>query len=356
MTMMIDNQLYDRPKHSAAGVMREIADYMGDTNGFDTYGEGEYIQAFEQELADMFGKAAAVFMPSGTMAQQIALRIWCDRANNHNVALHPTAHPESAETLGYLHLHNLKRLQFGLGEPTAHRVLTVKDFEELYVLPAVALLELPSRPIGGQLPNWEELVAISDWANANGVRLHMDGARIWQCRPHFKRSFAEIAALFDSVYVSFYKDIGGMFGCVLIGDDDFVAESRVWLRRQGGNLINQGAAVVSAKMGMEKVLPNIDSWVSKAQELAVIFNGLDGVRTNPEVPQASMFQLYIEGEADALTERNREIEAQTGTKMFRRFSPSIVPNLATTEVHIFEHAMQFDTSRIEPYMRQLLMS
>ncbi len=233
-------------------------------------------------------------------------------------------------------------------------MLTVEDFKDLGTIPAATLLELPSRPIGGQLPSWDELVDISEWAKAHEVRMHMDGARVWQCRPHFNKSYAEIAALFDSVYVSFYKDIGGMFGCMLLGEEDFVTESRVWLRRQGGNLINQGAAVVSSKMGMEKVLPSIDSWVRRTQELAAIFNSIEGVRTNPTLPQSSMFQLYVEGDAKTLSDRIPVVEEETGTKLLRRFSPSNVPNLAMTEVHIFEHAMNFDMTRIEPFMEKLL--
>lgn len=347
-------ELSGRSAPPASEVLREIADYLGDTNGFDTYGEGEYLQAFEQELADTFNKEAAVFMPSGTMAQQIALRIWCDRAHNHTIAMHPTAHPEGAESLGYEHLHNLKRLQFGLGEPTAHRVLTVEDFEQLGSIPAAALLELPSRPIGGQLPSWEELVAISDWAAANKVKMHMDGARIWQCRPHFNKSFAEISALFDSVYVSFYKDIGGMFGCMLMGEASFIKEARVWQRRHGGNLINQGAAVVSSKMGLERVLPEIDNWVAKAKELAEIFNNIDGVRTNPTVPQSSMFQLYVDGDLDTLNRQTKVAAEQIGAIVFNRLSPSAVPNMGFTEFHVQEGAMAFDVDLIKPFMEIVL--
>ena len=228
------DQLYGQPMLSSAEVLRSIANYLGEENGFDTYGEGEYLQTFEQEISDMFGKDAAVFMPSGTMAQQIALRIWCDRIKNPTIAMHPSSHLEQAEHLGYQHLHHLKRLQFGVPEFLESRVLKLEDFENLAEKPGAILLELPCRPLGGQLPTWEELTSISHWAKERNIRLHMDGARIWQCRPHFQKSFSDIAALFDSIYVSFYKDIGGMFGCVLMGEQDFIEESRVWLRRHGG--------------------------------------------------------------------------------------------------------------------------
>ena len=352
---IISNSLLGRgAPQSAADVLRQIADYLGDTNGFDTYGEGEYLQAFELEIANFFGKQAAVFMPSGTMAQQIALRIWCDRKQNHNIAMHPSSHLEFAELLGYQHLHHLKRLQFGVPELLDTRLLNLEDFQNLHIAPGAILLELPCRPLGGLLHSWDELKAMSDWARQHEIPIHMDGARIWQCQSFYNKSFTEIAALFDSLYVSFYKDIGGMFGCMLIGPETFVQESRVWQRRHGGNLINQGAAVASAKMGFENILPQINAWVGRAQLLAAAFNEIDGVRTNPEVPQCSMFQLFIEGDVDTLNHRADSLEEETGTCLFRRLSASTIPGIATTEVHIFENAMNFDLDLIEPSF-QILM-
>src|SRR6185369_617096 len=73
----------------------------------DNYGEGKLIADFETEIAALLGKSAAVFMPSGTMAQQIALRIWADRKGNRNVAFHPTSHLELHEEKGYAALHGL---------------------------------------------------------------------------------------------------------------------------------------------------------------------------------------------------------------------------------------------------------
>ena len=132
----------------------------------------------------MFGKEAAVFMPSGTMAQQIALRIWCERSGNLTVAMHPTAHLETAEQSGYQFLHGIRRLQFGGSGPEmiADRLVEAQDFEQLGELPGAVLLELPCRPLGGQLPPWDDLVATRDWASGHNIPLHMDGARIWQCR------------------------------------------------------------------------------------------------------------------------------------------------------------------------------
>src|SRR4051812_36336875 len=74
----------------------------------DSYGEGKLIADFETEIAALLGKPSAVFMPSGTMAQQIALRIWADRKGNRTVAFHPTCHLEVYEAQAYRELHHLR--------------------------------------------------------------------------------------------------------------------------------------------------------------------------------------------------------------------------------------------------------
>jgi hypothetical protein len=76
----------------------------------------------------------------------------------------------------------------------------------------VVVVELPLRRAGFRLPDWDELVAISAWCRAHGVKLHFDGARLWESAPHYGRSLAEICALADSVYVSFYRAWGGLAG------------------------------------------------------------------------------------------------------------------------------------------------
>jgi threonine aldolase len=89
------------------------------------------------------------------------------------------------------------------GAPTTP--LALADLQALDEKPAVVVVELPLRRAGFRLPDWDELVAISAWCRAHGVKLHFDGARLWESAPHYGRSLAEICALADSVYVSFYR-------------------------------------------------------------------------------------------------------------------------------------------------------
>ncbi len=342
------------PRRSLKAKLVALAEELGDDDYDDVYGNGAGLAAFEAEVATLLGKEAAVFLPSGIMAQQIALRIWCERRRNFTIAMHPTAHLEFAEHGGYAFLHELKRLQFGAPEFLRNRTLTAADFLALGQEPGVALLELPYRPLGGQLPPWDELLATRAWASERGIPLHLDGARLWQCRPFYGKTFAEIAALFDSVYVSFYKDIGGMCGAMLLGSAEFIQEARVWQVRHGGRLYTQGPFWASARVGMEQVLPQIDSWVAKAQELGATLAEHPKIAINPSPPHTSQFQLFVHGDAKALTERHWELAEKTGTVLFFGLEPSAVPGVATTEIHLGENSLAFDSSTIAPFLEALL--
>jgi threonine aldolase len=358
LEMLFDQCTNKLPGHGSRRSMKEIfqslADGLQGDEAMDRYGEGDYLNGFEKEIADMFGKEAAVFLPSGTMAQQIALRISCERRGDFTVAMHPTAHPEIAEHFGYQFLHDIKRIAFSAPEFLGSRILNVKDLEGLGKVPGAVLLELPYRPLGGELPGWDDLSAMSAWAREHGVPFHMDGARVWSCRPFYQKDFREIAGLFDSVYVSFYKDLGGMTGSMLMGPSDFIREARMWQRRYGGNLFSMAPYCVSARIGVQETLPKIDGWVKRAQAVAEVFSRFERVHIRPNPPQVNFFQIYIEGDAKALTERHHQLAEETGTFLFYGLGPTVVPGIGLTELHCWENAAKFDLEKLEPFLKKLL--
>jgi threonine aldolase len=170
----------------------------------DRYGDGGVVEELETHLAHLLGKPAAAFFVSGTMAQQIALRIHADRRSTRTVAFHPTSHIDLHEGRAFERLHGL------IGRPVGDpfQLLTLESLEAVAEPLAALLLELPQREIGGQLPEWEDLTAQVDWARERGAAVHLDGARLWQCPDAYQLPLDEIAGLFDTVYVSFYKDLG----------------------------------------------------------------------------------------------------------------------------------------------------
>jgi threonine aldolase len=283
-------QLIRNTRRSMAERLRNLADSLAEDEQPDVYGSGALIEDFEAEVAALLGKEAGLFMPSGTMAQLIALRIWSDRSGKRVIGLHPSSHLVLHEQNAYQHLYGLKSVSFGAER--AVPVLADLEFAARDELAAV-LYELPMREIGGQLPEWDELLAMSSYCRSRSIRFHMDGARLWQVPPFYGKNLSEIAALFDSVYVSFYKDLDGISGAMLLGNRDFIDSARIWLRRAGGNLISHFPAVLSAQAGLSRHLPDIPRRHEIATQLAALFNAVEGFSTWPRIPQANMFHLRI---------------------------------------------------------------
>ncbi len=330
--------------------LRTIADSEYCDVGRDAYGQGGFVAQFESEIASLLGKEAAVFMPSGTMAQQIALRIWADRSGVPMAAFHRTCHLELREENAFREMHRLDAVLLGTSEDIFHLV----EFEALSQPISTLLIELPQREIGGILPTWEELSAICSLARERGIHTHLDGARLWECGPYYGRSYAEVCALFDSVYVSFYKILSGLPGAALAGPADFIAEARPWLRRHGGNLQQQTPSAISAKLGMDRHLPRIPEYVAKAAEIAVALNSVPGVRTIPPEPKTNLMHIMLPGEPESLVKRAMEIAEQERVFLFGGLIQT--PEGSRTELSVGDGALGLSGARVADLFERLLQS
>ncbi|PFG07374.1 beta-eliminating lyase-related protein [Bacillus sp. es.034] len=270
-------------------VLKEALEgFDGDVDS-DIYGSGKIIEDFQQKMAESLGKEQAVFFPSGTMAQQIALRIWCDQKGVQRVAYHPLCHLEIHEEDGLKKLHGIEPVLLA----DKDSVISLEDVVGLKEEIACLLLELPQREIGGQLPEYETLVAISQYCRDKGIKLHLDGARLYEVLPYYGKTAAEICDMFDSVYISFYKGFGGIAGAILAGDEAFTDESKVWKRRHGGDLISLYPYIISADYYFNQRVDKMDQYYEGAKELAAHFNGCEGIRTLPETPVSNMFHVFF---------------------------------------------------------------
>lgn len=271
-------------------VLKDVLDQIDGDVASDNYGTGKLIEDFETKIAKYLGKEASVFFPSGTMAQQIALRIWSDRKGLKKVAYHPLSHLEIHEEGGLRELHGIESVLLA----DKNRVITLEDVLNMKEDIACLLIELPQREIGGQLPAYSELEAISAYCREKGIKLQLDGARLFEILPYYQKTAQEVCALFDSVYVSFYKGIGGIAGAILAGDQDFVEESKVWKRRHGGDLISLYPYILSADHFFEQRVDKMGRYYEEAKELAAFYNQCNAVHTKPEVPVSNMFHVHVE--------------------------------------------------------------
>jgi threonine aldolase len=331
-----------------AETFRALADRAGPR--MDVYGGGESVKRLESRVAELLGKEAGVLFPSGTMAQPVALRIWCDRRGCPTVGFHPQCHLDVHEERGYEHLHGLH------ARPIGHRdrLVTRADLDEVTEPLGALLLELPQRDLGGQLPGWRDLRAQTTWARRSEIALHLDGARLWQCGPFYRRPLREIAALFDTVYVSLYKDLGGLGGCVLAGPEDVIAEARVWRIRHGGRLATYEPLALSAERGLDELLPRMPSFVQKAREIGVALARVDGIDVLPDPPQVAMLHVHVRGELERLRGALFEIAKERRTLIAGYFAPTPVARVQMTELTIGSSALDVPTGEIVELYAELV--
>jgi threonine aldolase len=289
-------------------VLKEAFQNIDGSLASDIYGTGKVIEDFQAKIAAFLGKEKAVFFPSGTMAQQIAMRIWCDEKGSAKVAYHPLCHLEIHEEDGLKTLHNIETVLLA----DKSRVIELEDVVSMGEGISCLLLELPQREIGGQLPSFETLVQISEHCRQKGIKLHLDGARLLEVLPYYQRTAAEVCELFDSVYLSFYKGIGGIAGAILAGEPEFIKQSKVWKRRYGGDLISLYPYILSANYYFDRSSHKMPQYYEDAKELAQLYNSCHGISTLPQVPVSNMFHVHFphtKGEVEAVI---IEVQQQTG--------------------------------------------
>ncbi len=310
----------------------------------DVYGDGALVQQFEQQVATLLGMEAAVFCITGTMAQATALRLACAGrgGNNRRVALHPTSHIIKHERSNFQLLDHFQALQIG----DALRPWTVADLKALNEPIAAAQYELPMREIGGQLPTWEALNDIKAYCRAEGIHLHMDGARLWEAACGFGRSLHDVADGFDSVYVSFYKGIGGMGGSMLLGSASFIAQAKVWIQRLGGSVYRRSPYVVSAAMQFEKRLAEMPACFQRTVWLYELLKAYPAFTANPATPHSNMLHLYLPVAADTANGIRNHIAQEHGIWLFGRAVHAALPDQCMFEWYVGDQLLQMPDTTV----------
>ena len=345
-----DTVSWHRPR-TPAEMFRSLADAC-DTLGidqWDQYAERGPVARLESEVAELLGKGSAAFFPSGTMAQQVALRVWSDRAGTRRVAIPDLSHLLNHELDGPRVMHGFEIDHL----TTGREVATEKHLAALPGRIAAALVELPLRDAGCLLPAWEDLVALSTSAGARNIRLHFDGARIWEAQPFYDRPLAEIAGLADSIYVSFYKGLGGLAGACLCGPADFIEESRRWRKRMGGTIFRMTPEAVGALVGLRDRLPLMGECVTWARALAAALPSY-GVTAHPEVPPTNTFEMYAEGEVDAVNDRLIAFMTEHRLALTNPWRATDVPGRIGCELAIGDAALGLDPAKIAAWIGELV--
>jgi threonine aldolase len=313
----------------------------------DRYGSGGHLTALEKKTAGLLGAEAAAFFPTGTMAQQVALRVWAERSGNPTVALHPLHHPEMWERQAYSRLSGLAAVWPTKAPryPTPDEVRATEPFGTFF-------LELPMREAGFILPSWSELTELVSAARERGARVHLDGARLWESTTCLRHPLPEITALVDSVYVSFYKSLQGISGAALAGPADFVQQAVAWRHRYGGQIVEQWPAALSALTGLEVELPRLETYVRRAPAVAAALAAA-GIKVFPDPPHTQQFQIWLPHSAEALNAAAVRMAQDHKTWMFHGWDER-PGGMSAYEVTVAAPALEWTTEEITEAARVFL--
>ncbi len=343
--------IFWRAPATPAAMFRDLAAFA-EEHGLDrdVYAEGGAVARLESEVGELLGKPAAVMFPSGIMAQQATLRAWCDRSGSRRVALPDLSHLVHHEQDGPRRVLGLELEWLTTGRETA----TAEALARIGGRLGAAMVELPLRDAGCLLPTWEELVELSTAARERGVPLHADGARIWESVPHWGRSLADAAGLFDSMYVSLYKGLGGSSGALVVCPEDLAGELRTWRARMGGTLYSMTAAAVGGLMGLREHLTRFGDYRAWAIDLAAALRE-HGITTYPEVPHIATFLAYAPGTADVVNERVVAFTEERGTAPSGLWRDAVVPGWVETELTCYESAISHDPVEVARLMADAVL-
>lgn len=330
-----------------AETLRALADYAGDVES-DRYMEGVLFDRLQGQVAELLGKEAALYLPSGKIAQMSALKVLTGRAGCSRLALHPRAHLEEYEARAYQELWGLTAAQLGGYD----RLPTRDDLDAIHEPLGAVVLEMPQRRLGCLLPKWDELTALTELARARGIYLHLDGARLWESQPFYDRPLAEIAALFDTVYVAFDKGLGGLTGAALAGPQWVIDEARIWQRRAGGRALRSFPNLLSALKAMDERLPRMTEFHLKARSLAAVLGEVPSVSVSPAPPHANAFLVSLPGARErALSARDR-IASENGIWLFDQLEDAIDQSIIRFEVTVRGAAFDLEEAEVKAAVMQ----
>jgi threonine aldolase/ribosomal protein S18 acetylase RimI-like enzyme len=333
-------------RRTAAAMLSEIA---LDTE-VDHYGEGGVVAELETEVAGLLAKEAAVFLVTGTMAQQVALRVHAERRGRWSFVAHPACHLDWREGRGYQRLHGLSLHQVG----ELRRPLGEADLDAVAEAPAALVLELPQRDLGGHLPAWDDLEAQVAWARRCGAAAHLDGARLWEAAAGYGRPPAEVAALFDTVYVSFYKGLGAIGGCCVAGPADVVAEIREWRTRHGGTVCGLWPYAASCLAALKTRLSRMGEYHRHALAIAEVLASLPGVEVVPYPPPTSHMHVLLHRDGGELRAAALDLAKQRQIWTFSRFAITDSPSVQRVELPVGDATLTFSPEEIGELVGYLL--
>ncbi|SPO32731.1 related to GLY1 - L-threonine aldolase, low-specific [Ustilago trichophora] len=231
------------------------------SRGDDVYGEDETTNSFQAEIAALTGKESAIFVPSGTLSNQLALR----------THLHQPPHTVLCDTRSHIHRYEAGGIAFHCGASTeivapsnGHHLRWDEDIQpnlnlsdDIHFSPT-RIISLENTLNGTIFPQ-DEIVKISTEARKLGLIMHLDGARIWNVAAETGLSLKELCDPFDTVSLCLSKGLGAPIGSILVGPSQFIKKVRHFRKLYGAGVRQVGPLVAAARVGVLENYPKLQA-------------------------------------------------------------------------------------------------
>lgn len=262
--------------------------------GDDVFLEDPTVNRLQDSVAELLGKEAALFVPSGTMGNQIAIR--CHTQPGEEIICEAGAHILHYELGGLaawsgVHARTISGVR---GVITAEQVAALIR-PSVYYLPATKLIVLENthNSAGGTVFPKVEIENIAALAQARGLRMHLDGARLWNACAATAISPQEYAQPFDSVSVCFSKGLGAPVGSALAGTREFIERARKLRKMFGGGMRQVGILAAAARFALEHQRARLTEDHRHARTLALGLSQIAGVRIDLESVQTNIVMIDL---------------------------------------------------------------
>ncbi|MCX6440787.1 MAG: beta-eliminating lyase-related protein [Actinobacteria bacterium] len=263
--------------------------------GDDVYGDDPTVNSLEERVAAMFGKEAAVFAPTGSLANQLAIRMLV--APGEELIAETNSHIVRAELGAAAVFSGITTRTW----PAVHGLLRAADPLEIarpdsgpYLVSTTAIaIENTHNFGGGTVQPISEIAALRKGADAMGLKLHLDGARIWNAHIASGVSFLEYGQYFDTISVCLSKGLGAPVGSIMISTKERVAKARIWRKRYGAGMRQVGILAAAGHFALDNNIERLSDDHRRAKELATAIATIDSSLIDPATVQTNIVGLDL---------------------------------------------------------------
>lgn len=316
--------------------------------GDDVFGEDPTINRLQERVAELTGKAAALFVTSGTQGNQISVN--AHTRPGHEVILDENSHifnyeSGAAAMLAGVQLHPLPGQ---LGVITRDQVEEVlRPTDDHYPQSGLICLENTHNRAGGTIYPFAEIQAIAELARQQGLPLHLDGARLWNASVATGISLKEYCRPFDSVSLCFSKGMGTPVGSVVVGSKAFIQRAHFYRKAYGGGIRQGGILAAACLYALDHHLPLLAEDHRRARSLAEAIAPLPGIRLELDTVQTNIIMFDVDPAKIAADDLVRQL-GEHGVHMFT-FGPRRIR--AVTHLDVSDDGIEYAVDIFKKLLR-----